>query len=80
MEEGDNPMSPNMFLYEMARKVHYRDLRREITEHQLLATLPRHQRSISRHTIDWLRAQGFQFGMWLKQLVLPRTIPEKRTD
>ena len=80
MEEGDDPMSPNMFLYEMARKVHYQDLRREITEQQLLTNLSQHYYSMSRRSIDRLRGQGFQFGMWLKQLVLPRTIPEKRTD
>jgi len=80
MEEGDNPMSPNMFLYEMARKVHYQDLRREITEQRLLTNLSQHHYSMSRRSIDWLRMLGFQFGVWLKQLVQPPTIPEKRTD
>jgi hypothetical protein len=80
MEEGDNPMSPNMFLYEMARKAHYQDLRREITEQRLLTNLSQHNYSMSICSIDWLPVLRFQIGAWLKQLVQPHTTPEKRTD
>jgi hypothetical protein len=70
-------MSPNLFLYELARKVHYQDLRREIKNQQLLATLPPCKYSMTRRTIYSLTMLRPQSSAWLKQLVQPRATPEK---
>jgi len=56
-----------MYLYEKALEAHYQDLRREMAESRLLAHLPRHRWSMSRHAAGKLGTLLLKLGTWLKQ-------------
>jgi len=58
-------MSPNMYLYEKAREVHYQDLQREMTESRRLSHLPRHR--LSRRVAGKLGVLLLKLGSRLKQ-------------
>jgi hypothetical protein len=70
-------MGPNMYLYEKAREEHYHDLQREMAENRLLAHLPRHRLSRSRHVAGKLGVLLLKLGAQLKQFGQSQTALEK---
>ena len=71
-------MDPNMYLYEKAREAHDQDLQREMAESRLLAHLPRHRWSMSRHAAGKLGTLLLKLGTWLKQFEQPQSAPADR--
>ena len=60
-------MDSRIYLYEKAREAHYQDLLREAEKRRLLAQLPRHRRSRSRHAAGKLGVLLLKLGTRLKQ-------------
>jgi hypothetical protein len=60
-------MGPNMYLSEKAREAHCQDLLREAEKRRLLARLPRHGRSMSRHLAGKLGILLLKLGTWLQR-------------
>ena len=69
-------MNSKMYLDEKVWKAHYQDLLREAEKEQLLAQLPRHRRSISRHAAGKLGVLLLKLGARLKQFELTPTTLE----
>ncbi len=61
-------MGSNTYLYEKVCEAHNQDLRREAEKMCMLACLPWHRRSMSRHMAGTLGVLLLKLGMWLKQL------------
>ncbi len=60
-------MNSNVYLYEKVRQAHSQDLLREAEKRRLLAQLPQHHRSISRHAAGKLGVLLLKLGTRLKQ-------------
>ena len=60
-------MDSKMYLDEKVRQAHYQDLLREAEKRRLLAQLPRHRRSRSRHAAGKLGVLLLKLGSRLKQ-------------
>jgi hypothetical protein len=71
-------MGPTMYLYEKAREAHYHDLQHEMAEKQLLAHLPRHRLSRSRHVAGKLGVLLLRLGSRLKQFEQAQVAREAR--
>jgi hypothetical protein len=69
-------MNSKVYLDEKVRQTHYQDLLREAEKERLLAQLPRHRRSISRHAAGKLGVLLLKLGAWLKQFELAPTTLE----
>ena len=69
-------MSSKVYLDEKVRQAHYQDLLREAEKERLLAQLPRHRRSISRHAAGKLGVLLLKLGTWLKQFERSPTVHE----
>jgi hypothetical protein len=69
-------MDSRIYLYEKVRQAHSQDLLREANKRRLLAQLPRHHRSISRHAAGKLGVLLLKLGSWLKQFELTHTTLE----
>ena len=60
-------MNSKLYLDEKVQQGHYQDLLRDAAKERLLAQLPRHRRSISRHAAGKLGLVLLRLGTWLKQ-------------
>ena len=60
-------MDSKVYLYEKVRQAHSQDLLREAEKRRLLAQLPRHRRSRSRHAAGKLGVLLLKLGSRLKQ-------------
>jgi hypothetical protein len=60
-------MGPNFYLIEKAYEVHRQELLREAERERLLAQLPRHRRSVSRHVAGKLGVLLLWLGARLRQ-------------
>jgi hypothetical protein len=69
-------MNSNVYLYEKVRQAHSQDLLREAEKRRLLAQLPRHRRSISRHAAGKLGVLLLKLGTRLKQFEQSPTVHE----
>ncbi len=69
-------MDSKVYLDKKVQQAHYQDLLREAEKERLLAQLPRHRRSISRHVAGKLGLLLLKLGAWLKQFELTQTTPE----
>ncbi len=73
--ERDHHRGFNMYLYQQARKAHYRDLRREAAEHRMLSHLPRHR--LNRRVAGKLGVLLLKLGAWLKHFEQAQAALEK---
>jgi hypothetical protein len=69
---GKIPMNSKIYLDEKVQQGHYQDLLRDAAKERLLAQLPRHRRSISRHAAGKLGLVLLRLGTWLKQFEMER--------
>ena len=69
-------MNSKIYLDEKVQQGHYQDLLRDAAKERLLAQLPRHRRSISRHAVGKLGLVLLRLGTWLKQFEQPPGMPE----
>ncbi len=60
-------MGPNFYLIEKAYEVHRQELQREAERERLLAQLPRHRESVSRHVAGKLGVLLLWLGARLRQ-------------
>jgi hypothetical protein len=73
-------MNSKVYLDEKVRQAHYQDLLREAEKERLLAQLPRHRRSISRHAAGKLGVLLLKLGAWLKQFEQSPTVHEDHDE
>jgi hypothetical protein len=66
-------MNSKVYLDEKVRQAHSQDLLREAEKERLLAQLPRHHRSISRHAAGKFGLLLLKLGTRLKQFELTPT-------
>ncbi len=69
-------MNAKVYLDEKVRQAHSQDLLREAEKRRLLAQLPRHRRSISRHVAGKLGVLLLKLGTRLKQFEQSPTVHE----
>ena len=69
-------MNTKLHLDEKILQSHYPDLLREAEKRRLLAQLPRHHWSRSRHAAGKLGLLLLKFGAWLKQFEQLHTLHE----
>jgi hypothetical protein len=69
-------MNSKVYLDEKVQQAHYQDLLREAEKERLLAQLPRHHRSISRHAAGKIGLLLLKLGTRLKQFELAPTMLE----
>ena len=69
-------MNSKAYLDEKVRQAHYQDLLREAEKERLMAQLPRHHRSISRHAAGKIGLLLLKLGTRLKQFELAPTMLE----
>jgi hypothetical protein len=76
MYRGEIPMDSKVYLDEKVQQAHYRDLLHEAEKRRLLAQLPRHRRSRSRHAAGKLGVLLLKLGSRLKEFELTHTTLE----
>jgi hypothetical protein len=69
-------MNSKVYLDEKVRQAHYQDLLREAEKERLLAQLPKHHWSISRHAAGKIGLLLLKLGTRLKQFELTPTMLE----
>ena len=69
-------MNSKVYLDEKVQQAHSQDLLREAEKRRLLAQLPRHRRSISRHAAGKLGVLLLKLGTRLKQFEQAPTVHE----
>jgi hypothetical protein len=69
-------MNSKVYLDEKVRQAHFQDLLREAEKERLLAQLPRHHLSISRHAAGKIGLLLLKLGTRLKQFELTPTMLE----